>query len=138
MDRTTLERDFRKAFGIFWGQGTIEDFYNFFDERALMVDEDTPFLLEKTAFKEHVDFHLSGIWEKLEWLPRDPRFMVIGKTGVVTSYFTLRGKPKSAGYRLRHGLVSVTCYYDESTRQWRAASMLLDPILGHIEQASPT
>ena len=138
MNPETLEQAFRKGFGVFWNKGTVENFYDFFDDRALMVDEDTPFLLEKPAFKEHVDFHLSGIWDKLEWIPRDPKFVVVGSTGIVNTYFTLRGKPKDAGFRLRHGIVTIVCSYDAAASQWRAASMLLDPLLGHIENASPT
>ena len=80
MDTASLEAAFRKAFGVFWGKGTIEDFYAFFDDAGFMIDEDTPFVLTKALFKEHVDFHLAGMWTQLEWIPREPKFEVIDST----------------------------------------------------------
>lgn len=135
MNLTTLEAAFREAFAVFWGKGTIEDFYGFFDERGAFVDEDSPFLLDKKLFQDHVDFHVKGNWDALEWIPREPRFQVIGRTGIVTCYFTLRGKPRDSGFRLRHGVCSALCYWDG--RQWRGATLHLDPLLGHIRDASP-
>jgi hypothetical protein len=137
MTTDTLEAAFRKAFGVFWGQGTIEDFYGFFDERALMADEDSPFVLDKSQFRDHVDFHLKGSWDSIAWIPYEPRFEVVGSTGIVLTNFTLRGRPKGSGFRLRHGVASVVCHYDSGTRSWRAVALLLDPLLGHIVDASP-
>jgi len=135
MDATSLEAAFRRAFGVFWGKGTIDAFYDFLDEEGSFVDEDTPFVLNKALFREHVDFHLGGMWSSLEWIPREPRFDVFGTTGLVSTYFTLRGKPKDAGFRLRHGLCTVVCHWDG--RQWRAGLVNLDPLSGHIVDASP-
>lgn len=136
MDATSLEAAFRKAFGVFHGQGTLDDFYGFFDDGGFMIDEDTPFVLGKPEFREHVDFHVSGPWTKLEWIAREPRFDVHGSTGVVSTYFTLRGKPKDAGFRLRHGLCTVICGWDG--RGWRGLALNLDPLSGHIVDASPS
>lgn len=136
MDATSLEAAFRKAFAVFWGKGTIEEFYAFFDDAGYMIDEDTPFVLDKGLFREHVDFHLGGMWTSLEWIPREPKFEVIGTTGVVSTYFTLRGKPKNAGFRLRHGVCTVCCHWDGT--QWRAGMLNIDPLSGHIVDASPT
>jgi len=136
MDAASLEAAFRKAFAVFQGKGSIDDFYGFFDDAGYMIDEDTPFVLDKALFKEHVDFHLAGMWTALEWIPRDARFDVIGTTGVVSTYFTLRGKPKDAGFRLRHGICTVCCHWDG--RQWRAGMLNIDPLSGHIVDASPS
>ena len=135
MDAKTLEGDFRKGFGVFWGKGVLADFFAFLDDAGFMIDEDTPFVLDKAQFKEHVEFHMSGIWSALEWIPRDPRFDVFGNTGVVSTYFTLRGKPKDSGFRLRHGFCSVVCQWNGSA--WRAGALNIDPLLGHIVDASP-
>ncbi len=135
MDAASLESAFRKGFGVFWGKGTLEDFYAFFDDGGFMIDEDTPFVLDKAQFREHVDFHVNGMWTSIEWIPRDPRFDVFGATGVVSTYFTLRGKPKDAGFRLRHGLCTVVCHWDG--QGWRAGTLNIDPLSGHIVDASP-
>lgn len=137
MDVASLQSAFRKGFGVFWGAGTLEDFYGFFDERALMVDEDSPFVLEKRQFEDHVNFHVQGSWESIAWIPYETQYLVVGDTGIVLTGFTLRGKPKSVGFRLRHGLASVACRYDEQSRAWRGVALMLDPLLGHIVHASP-
>jgi len=136
MTPASLESAFRSAFGVFWGQGKLEAFLAFLEPDGAFIDEDTPFALDRPAFEDHVRFHL-GLWESLEWIAREPRFLVAGSTGVITTAFTLRGKPKDAGFRLRHGLCSVLCHWDAGTRSWRALSIHLDPLLGHIEHASP-
>ena len=138
MNADKLESDFRAAFGLFWGDGTREAFYDFFDDEALMVDEDNPNVLDKRAFVDHVNFHLDGAWESIEWKPYEPTFRVFGETGVITTYFTLRGKPTDAGFRIRHGLCSVTCYWDRGSDHWRAMTLMLDPLMGHIKNASPS
>jgi hypothetical protein len=132
----SLQADFESAFAVFRGNGSIDDLYAFFDDAGFMIDEDVPFLLDKAQFREHLGFHLSGVWSKLEWIAREPRFDVWGTTGVVSAYFTLRGKPRDAGFRLRHGLCTVGCYWDG--QRWRGATLNLDPLSGHIEDASPT
>jgi hypothetical protein len=116
--------------------GDVEGFLALRHDRAVVIDEDSPFVLDKALFREHVDFHLSGMWTALEWLPREPKFEVIGTTGVVSTYFTLRGKPKDAGFRLRHGLCTVCCNWDGA--QWRAGMFNIDPLSGHVVDASPT
>jgi hypothetical protein len=135
MNAASLETAFREAFGVFWGEGTIERFYDWFDDDAFLIDEDTPFVLSKALFREHVDFHLAGQWTKLEWKPREPKFEVIGTTGLISAYFTLRGKPKDSGFRLRHGVCTVLCHWDGT--RWRAGMLNIDPLLGHIVDASP-
>lgn len=135
MDTSTLEAQFRAALAVFWGQGSVERLFEFLDDRGAFVDEDTPFVLGKADFRDHVDFHLKGNWQSLEWVPRELRSRVTGTTGIVTCYFTLRGKPRGAGFRLRHGVCSALCFWDG--HRWHAATLHLDPILGHVLGASP-
>ena len=134
MDAASLEAAFRRAFGVFWGKGTIQEFYDFLDEQGFYTDEDTPFVLDKALFREHIDFHL-GQWSMLEWIPREPKFDVFGTTGLVSTYFTLRGKPKGSGFRLRHGVCTVACHWDGT--RWRAGMVNIDALIGHIVDASP-
>jgi hypothetical protein len=137
MDQTTLARDFDRAFGAFWGNGTKQDFYDFFDDRALMIDEDNPIVMDKPAFVDHIEFHLSGIWESMNWKPRQHAVAVFDGTGLVSGQFTFRGKPKNSGYRQRHGNFSVVCYWDTGTKRWRGAKLHLSPLLSHIYHNSP-
>jgi hypothetical protein len=135
MDAASLEAAFRSAFAVFWGKGKVEDFYGFFEEAALMIDEDTPFLLSKEQFVEHVNFHLNGLWSSLEWIPRAPECAVFGTTGLISTNFTLRGKPRDAGFRLRHGLCTAVCQWDG--KAWRGLSLNIGVLTGHIVDASP-
>jgi hypothetical protein len=135
MDATTLEAAFQKAFAVFHGKGTTTDFFAFLDDAGYMIDEDVPFVLDKSQFREHVEFHMSGMWSSLEAVPREPRFTVVGTTGVISANLTIRGKPRDSGFRLRHCLMSLVCYWDGG--QWRALSLNIDPLSGHIVDASP-
>lgn len=134
-DETSLAADFETAFSTFRDGGEVASFDAFFDDAGFVIDEDTPFLLDKAQFSEHMDFHRSGVWSKREWIVREARFDVWGTTGVVSAYFTLRGKPKDAGFRLRHGVCTVGCYWDG--RRWRGVTLNIDTLSGHVEGASP-
>lgn len=137
MNEKSLESQFTEAFGLFAGDGTREAFFDFFHDDAKFVDEDHPSVLDKPAFTDHIDFHLDGAWESLKIVTYESRFLVVGSTGVVTTYYTLRGKPTDSGFRIRHGICSVSCYYDETADRWRGMSLMLDPLSGHIDNASP-
>ncbi len=134
MDAASLEAAFRHAFGALRVDGSIRDFYDFLDEDGFYADEDTPFVLGKALFREHIDFHL-GQWSSFEWVPREPRFHVFGTTGLASCYFTLRGKPKGSGFRLRHGVCTVACHWDGA--RWLAGMVNIDALNGHIVNASP-
>lgn len=137
MNQETLQSAFKAAFAVFWGAGAIEGFLAFIDDDALIIDEDNPFVLDKTAFKDHLDFHLGGNWEALGWKAWKPDFRIVGETGLISSNFTLRGKPKDSGFRQRHGVISVVCHFDSGSRQWKAGTLHLSPLLSHIHHASP-
>ena len=138
MDTGTLEKDWRAAFAPLWNEGKIETTLNFFDDSALFVDEDNPFLLDKENFADHLAFHGSGLWESALWRSREERFQVFGTTGLVSCDFTFRGKPKDAGFRQRHGVCTVTCRWDATAGQWRGACLHLSTLLSHTNACSPS
>ncbi|RME64357.1 MAG: hypothetical protein D6782_08445 [Alphaproteobacteria bacterium] len=137
MDRQSLKIDFETALAAFGTSQSPAGFLAFIDEDALIIDEDNPFIQDKKAFAANLAFHLGGQWEKLALRAWNAAFQVIGETGVVTSYFTLRGKPKDAGFRQRHGVMSLVCHFDTRSGHWHAGAMHLSPLLSHIHHASP-
>jgi hypothetical protein len=140
MDTGTLERDFNTAFAAFMGRdgAVIDDFFNFCAEHGSFIDEDLPFPLDKAGFVDHIQFHLSGLWDSMLWKPQKLSFAVHGGTGLVSGYFVLRGKPKHAGFRLRPGFCTVTCAWDTAASAWRALNIHLSPLRAQILDASPS
>lgn len=136
MSATTesLEAAFRSAFdGL--RTGTTTGLLQLLAEDALVIDEDAPFVLDGAAFRDHLDFHSGGLWDSLGWITRDETFLVSGTTGVITGLFTLRGKPRDAGFRLRHGNISLVCAWTDG--RWRALALALGPLDGHLVDGSP-
>ena len=138
MDQATLEQHWRKGFGPLWNKGGIDTLYDFFEDGALFVDEDNPFLLDKENFIDHLTFHRSGLWESVLWRSREERFQVFGTTGLVSCDFTTRGKPTDAGFRQRHGVCTVTCRWDDDAGQWRGVCLHLSTLLSHINACAPS
>ena len=134
MNEQSLQRDFTKALAVFTGDGTYDDFYQFFDSEALMVNEDNPFILDKDSYQDHITF-LDSNMESLEWVLRETRYQVFGDTGLISAELTVRGKPKSQGFRQRHSVLTAVCYWDGS--QWRGANLHTSTLLAHIYQMSP-
>ncbi len=132
---TSLSRAFEQGIAVFQGKGTRDAFFAFLADDVLVIDEDTPFVLDRAAFSDHIDFHLSGIWDSVGWVPREVRFEVFGTSGVISGSFTFRGKPRDGGFRLRHGNFSMMCALIAG--QWRALTFTLSPLQSHILDASP-
>jgi hypothetical protein len=132
----SLEQAFTAAIGVFRGTGALEQFLAFLAEGAFVIDEDTPFVLDKAGFTDHLNFHLGGNWDSVAWVPRDVRYEIVGPAGVISGSFTFRGKPRSAGFRLRHGNFSLLCVRERDT--WRAMSFVLSPLSSHVVDASPS
>jgi hypothetical protein len=131
-----LERDFARGIAVFRGAGTLEEFLAFLSDSVLVVDEDTPFVLDKAGFTDHLTFHLGGNWDSVAWVPRDIKYELVGPAGVVSGAFTFRGKPRNAGFRLRHGNFSMFCARE--TNAWRCTSFVLSPLGSHVMDASPS
>jgi hypothetical protein len=137
MNETSLREAFTKIFAAFGTAENRELFLAFFDERAMFVDEDNPVPMDKAGFVDHLDFRMSGVWESVALKPWSEIAKVFGTTGLVTGHFTLRGKPKSAGFRQRHGNFSLVCAWDAGRREWRGVKLHLSPLQSHIHHASP-
>ena len=136
-DNTVLE--FESAFRTFvqtLATGDLDAFYATIHESATIIDEDIPFRLTKAGFKDHIDFHISGLWEGFQWQDRNPNFRVFGDTGLVASFATFRGKPVDSGYRQRH--MAVTQRWHKFDEGWRLISWHQSPFDGHILEASPS
>jgi ketosteroid isomerase-like protein len=116
-------------------RGDLEAFYGFMHPKLLMIDEDAPWRLDLAGFKDHISFHGGGVWESFGWIPRDPRFHVSGNSGVVAGGATFRGKPKDAGYRLRHLLYSQGWIREAGA--WRMVLWHQAPIVGLVTDGSP-
>lgn len=136
MNTDQLAADFRQGFALFGSGGTLDNLMSFIDERCVILDEDLPFPMTKAQYRDHLEFRQSN-WESMAWMPYDTRYDVEGQTGIVSTGFTIRGKPRGSGFRLRHGLATVVCHYEDGLGSWQAVSLTMDPLLGHIEGASP-
>jgi len=117
------------------GTGDLETFYMLIHNEAIIIDEDIPFRLSKSGFKDHINFHIGGIWESFEWQDRNPKFRVFGNTGIVVSHATFRGKPVDSGYRQRH--MAFTQGWHRFDYGWRIINWHQSPFDGHILEASP-
>lgn len=117
------------------GTGDLETFYKLIHDEAVIIDEDIPFRLSKEGFKDHIGFHIGGIWESFTWQDRNPQFRVFGNTGIVVSHATFRGKPVDSGYRQRH--MAFTQGWHKFDYGWRIITWHQSPFDGHILEASP-
>ena len=135
MNTDSLEQAFTGALSVVTGgEGNWDDFYGFFDETALFVNEDIPFVLDQAALQDHMGFIADGM-DTLEWVLREPTYQVFGDTGLISAELTVRGKPKSAGFRQRHSVLTAVCHWDGST--WRGVNLHTSTMLSHIYHMSP-
>tara|TARA_X000000368_G_C22447757_1_gene457609 strand:+ start:77 stop:493 length:417 start_codon:yes stop_codon:yes gene_type:complete len=135
-DIESLEFEFSKALSLNYA-GSNTHFFDFMDDRALFIDDDQTNILNLSEMRDHLDFHGAGVWESMEIKHYDIRSYIVADTGVVTSNYTIRGKPVSTGFRIRHGVCSASCYFDEK-KGWKAMSIVLGPMISYIRNASPT
>jgi ketosteroid isomerase-like protein len=117
------------------GTGDLDGFYALIDDGAYIFDEDIPFLMSKGDFKNHIDFHLTGIWESFAWVPRGPEIRAFGDTGIVAGFTVFRGKPKDSGFRQRH--IAFTQGWARRGGEWKLVNWHQSPVDGHILEGSP-
>ncbi|MDG2243305.1 MAG: nuclear transport factor 2 family protein [Rhodospirillaceae bacterium] len=138
MAETSDTAEFEEAFQTFvqtLATGDLDAFYATIHEDAVIIDEDIPFRLTKAGFKDHIDFHIGGMWEGFTWQDRNPNFRTFGDTGLVASFATFRGKPVDSGYRQRH--MAFTQGWHNFDEGWRLINWHQSPFDGHILEASP-
>ena len=138
MDAATLERDWRAALTPLADDGDTGPLLGFFEDAALFVDEDNPFVLDRAGFDDHMRFHASGIWDHMVLRTQEQRFDVFGTTGLVSCLITRRGKPRDGGFRQRHGVGTFVCHWDETAGRWRGTCLHLSTLLAHTNKCSPT
>ncbi len=120
---------------VFCGSFNYDKIADFIASNALIVSHDVPFLFDKIGYVDHMQFH-AGLWESREFKTEAVEIRVHGATGVISCYFTERGKPKDAGYRQRPGYMTVTCHL--TNNGWRAIGLHTASLLSHIIAASPS
>lgn len=117
-------------------EGQLEAFYGAMHPRFLMVDEDSPWRMDKAQFQDHISFHAGGVWEGFGWIPIDTRVRAFDATGAVMGTATFRGKPKDAGFRLRH-LMYSQAWTRGADGAWKMLLWHQSPIVGHVTDGSP-
>jgi len=129
-----LEAAFLAAFSFDAEQGQTA-FEKFLDDNATVIDDDQTNILDKAGWLDHFAFHSAKLWESVEIVHYDIESQIIGETGVVTSNYTIRGKPVDDGFRLRHGVCSASCYLS-GDGEWKAMSVVLGPMMSYVRNAS--
>ena len=137
MNKENLQVFFERSFGVLWGEGDKETLFDALNDEALLIDEDTPFIFDKQEYKEQMDWHRNGLWEKFAWKPRGISYLVTGSSGLISGNFSIHGKPRDAGYRQRDGMFSIVCDYDTLTSEWQVLKVHISPLFSAIHHNSP-
>lgn len=135
-DEESLRAAFAKLSQTLNG-GDVAGFLAMFHERAVCIDEDSPFRNSKAEFIDHLGFHGAKNWEGFAWVPRDTRLFVRGNTGYTAGTVTFRGKPVDAGFRLRHMMHTIGWSRPSAGGEWQIVLFHQSPLYGHIDGASP-
>lgn len=129
----------RAAFGALvkaLADGDLDGFYGAMHSQFVMIDEDSPFRMDKAQFRDHIGFHAGGVWEGFGWLPVSEQVRAFGRTGIVMGSATFRGKPKDAGFRLRHLMYAQTWTRGDDGC-WQLLLWHQSPVVGHVLDGSP-
>ena len=116
--------------------GNLDRFYGAMHPAFTMIDEDSPFRMSKEEFQDHIGFHVSGIWETFEWRPLTYESREFASSGTITGLATFRGKPRDAGFRIRHMMFAQT--WAKTSAGWELVLWHQSPVDGHIFGVSPT
>lgn len=114
----------------------LDGFYASMHPDFIMIDEDSPFRMSKREFQDHIGFHVSGMWDSFEWLPVATEARAFGDSGLVMGRATFRGKPRDAGFRIRHLLFAQT-WTRGAAGDWKLLLWHQSPVDGHIVGVSP-
>lgn len=116
-------------------KGDLDGFYGVMAPDAVIMDEDLPFRVDKAGFQAHIAFHGPDNWEGFAWKPSHVQLSEAGDTGVVAGFAMFRGKPRSAGFRLRP--MQFTQGWTRKAGQWTLVSWHQSPLIGHVTMQSP-
>lgn len=138
MRDSTAETDLRAAFDA-WVEslkvGDMDKFIGTLHEEGDFMDEDFPWRMSKTDFVDHIQFHFNGLWDHMEWKPRELRYYAIGTMGYVSGFSTMRGKLRDSGFRQR--FMGFTQAWVKEGGQWKLLSWHQSPLEARIVNASP-
>ena len=134
-DSSGVEAAFKEMVGAL-KSGNLDGFYGAMHPAFTMIDEDSPFRMSKAEFQDHIGFHVSGIWESFEWKPLTFESREFGSSGTITGFATFRGKPRDAGFRIRHLMFAQT--WARTSAGWELVLWHQSPVDGHIFGVSPT
>ena len=115
--------------------GDLAGFYGLMHPNAVVIDEDIPFLGRRAEFEQHIDWHISGIWESFSWNPKTPRFIARENGGAVVGNAIFRGKPIDSGYRQRYLFFSQG--WVKTDNLWQMVSWHQSTLDGHVLNGSP-
>jgi hypothetical protein len=101
---------------------------------AIVIDNDAPLPMDRTDYADHLAFH-RPVWETRALVPYDITLRQIGDTGIATAYVMDRGKPKSAGFRIRPSY--VTAVFARTGGEWQAVGLHIGPLNGQLIDISP-
>ena len=139
-DTKTLEHAF-KEFTDSFNEGNFDKHWALFHEDSVILDEDIPWRFSKADQMDHINFHLTsggkGLWESAQWVPREMNVLVIGDTGHISGFSTMRGKPRDAGFRQRFMGFTQT-WVRGADGSWLMLCWHQSVLAGRIEGASPS
>lgn len=117
--------------------GDLDGFYASMHPDFTMIDEDSPFRMNKREFQDHIGFHVSGLWDSFEWTPVTTQARAFDASGLVIGSATFRGKPRDTGFRIRHLLFAQT-WARVPSGDWQLLLWHQSPVDGHIVGVSPS
>jgi ketosteroid isomerase-like protein len=138
MRDAVVEADLKQAFGEWVDslkRGDMEQFIATLHEQGEFMDEDFPWRMDKTDFVDHIKFHFSGLWDSMEWKPREVQIFAVGDMGHVSGFSTMRGKVRDSGFRQR--FMGFTQAWVRERGQWKLLSWHQSPLEARIIGASP-
>jgi ketosteroid isomerase-like protein len=116
-------------------RGDLTVFLDGLRQDVIVIDEDAPVRMNREQWLDHLSFHGPKNWESFGWIPGGLQVREFGDTGYVVGHATFRGKPRDAGFRLRH--LQFAQGWRREQGVWRVWSWHLSPVLGHVTDASP-
>jgi ketosteroid isomerase-like protein len=94
--------------------------YATFDDKAVSFHPTAPFAIDGDAHNKQVIKSFWGTVDSTVFSPVNPKYRVIGSTGIVWGHYAFANKPKDGGMRTSYG--RFTTIYTKSDGKWLAVS----------------